>query len=275
MPSQILINPLKFILFFTALLFAGSALAKDFGTADFIVDNTGPAEEQVSDWDVTLGAGGIVQPEYEGGDEYEFRALPYFDVRYKDLVELNIRGLNVNVIRLENLKAGVGLGANFGRDEDDADRLRGLGDIDPSAEGLAFAEYAVGPTSGRLTFAHDLGDGHEGFTIDAEIGHAYFIPEYNLLIRPNISTTYASDDYMESFFGVNSAQSARSGLSQFDSEAGFKDAAVGVFARYSLTENWSLNGLFEYSRLLGDAEDSPVTEDENQLGGGLFVAYTF
>jgi outer membrane protein len=37
-------------------------------------------------------------------------------------------------------------------------------------------------------------------------------------------------------------------------------------------------GLASYKRLLGDAEDSPVVNDEgdeNQLMGGVLVTYTF
>ena len=228
------------------------------------------------DWDVSLGAGAIVSPEYEGGEDYEVLPIPYIDVKYKDRVSFNpFSGLRFNALANENIKAGVGLGADFGRDEDDADRLRGLGDIDPTVEGLLFAEYTMGKASAGVTFAQDLGDGHEGYTIEAEAGYMFPLMQYNTFIRPSISTTYAGDDYMQSFFGVDNAQSVRSGLNNFDAEAGFKDVAVNLFASYKVTENWAVNGILQYKQLLGDAADSPIVEEEGQITGGTFVSYKF
>jgi len=47
---------------------------------------------------------------------------------------------------------------------------------------------------------------------------------------------------------------------------------------YELTENWGITGALRYTRLLGDAADSPLVEDEgdeNQLLLGLLVSYSF
>ena len=184
-------------------------------------------------------------------------------------------GLNVKVINQENFNAGVGIGADFGRDDDDGDRLRGLGDIDPTAEGRLFAEYNVGQASAKIAFAQDLGDGHEGYTLDADAGYGFVMRETGTFIRPSVGTTYASEDYMQSYFGVNGSQSARSGLTQFESDAGFKDVNAGVFVMQKLNEHWSVNGIARYSQLLGDAADSPIVEDESQFQSGLFLAYTF
>ena len=228
-----------------------------------------------SDWRVTLGAGAMAQPEYEGADEYEVTPLPFVDVTYKDRVRLNFEGLNVKVINQENFNAGVGVGLDFGREDDDGDRLRGLGDIDPTAEGRLFAEYKVGQASAKVAFAQDLGDGHDGYTIDADAGYGFVMRNTGTFVRPSVGATFAGENYMESYFGVSAAQSVRSGLSQYDSDAGFKDINAGVFVTQKLNENWSVNGLARFSQLLGDAADSPIVEDESQLQTGLFVAYTF
>ncbi len=228
------------------------------------------------DWHVTVGAGALVVPEYQGGEEYEFIPVPYIDIRYRDRVELNpFDGLRFNALQNEALTLGVGLGADFGRDDDDADRLRGLGDVDPAAEGLLFAEYRYERASLGVTFAHDMtGNGHEGYT--AELEAAYMMPvNRRLFVTTSVGTHYASENYMDSYFGVNARQAARSGLQQFDAGAGFKDVSGGLFARYMWDESWSLNGFARYSRLVGDAADSPVIETENQAITGAFVAYSF
>lgn len=254
----------------------GTALADNYNSARSTAQ--APEMGETGDWAVTLGGGALMVPEYQGSDEYEFMAVPYVDVKYKDIVTFNpFEGLRYNAFREGGLTLGAGVGYDFGRDDDDGDRLRGMGDVDGSVEGQLFAKYGVGATSGEITFAHDLGDGHEGYTVEAEVGHAFFISEARAIIRPSIGTTYASDNYMESYFGVSNAQAntSRAGLNQFDAGAGFKDVSANVFARLPLTQHWSLNGLAGYSRLLGDAADSPVTESENQFMTGAFVAYTF
>lgn len=43
-------------------------------------------------------------------------------------------------------------------------------------------------------------------------------------------------------------------------------------------QHWGFMGLVSYKRLLDDAEDSPVVDDEgdeNQLMGGILVTYSF
>lgn len=253
---------------------APAALADNLNASQRAIYDQRP-ESSDKDWKVVLGAGALVQPEYEGGDEYEFMALPYIDITYMDRVQLNIEGLNVKVIKEDHFNAGVGIGADFGRDDSDDDRLRGLGDIDATAEGRLFAEYTPGAASAKIVFAQDLADGHEGYTVEADAGYRFVLPETRTFIRPSVGTTYASEDYMDSYFGVDAGQSARSGLRAFDSDAGFKDVNAGVFVSQKLSEHWSVNGLAQYSRLLGDAADSPIVEDENQFQTGVFVAYTF
>lgn len=47
---------------------------------------------------------------------------------------------------------------------------------------------------------------------------------------------------------------------------------------YQPWQNWGFMGLATYKRLVGDAADSPVVEDEgseNQFSGGVLVFYKF
>ena len=96
-------------------------------------------------------------------------------------------------------------------------------------------------------------------------------------LRLAASTTYASDNYMESYFDVTPADSGRSGLSTFSASDGFRDVSVNLALSYDINENWDLGVLGSWKRLLGDAEDSPVTDvgNENQFIAGLFVTYSW
>lgn len=247
--------------------------AQDYNQMDYVQTRK---SDSGSNWDVTVGGGALVLPEYEGSDEYEVLPVPYVDASYKEILTFNpFEGLRYNVFREGGLTLGPGLGFDFGREDDEGDRLRGMGDIDPTIEGQFFVNYEFGKSSAEITFAQDLFEGHEGYTVEAELGHAFVFPSTYAFVRPSISTTYASDNYMESYFGVSQAQSQRSGNAAHNADAGFKDVSLNLFASMPITEKWSVNGLAGYSRLIGDAGDSPITESRNQLMGGGFVSYKF
>jgi len=92
------------------------------------------------------------------------------------------------------------------------------------------------------------------------------------------STSYASGDYMSTYFGIDSRDSARSGLKTYNADPGFKDVGVGVLVNYSIWEHVGFRVIANYTRLVGDAEDSPIVDDRgsaNQFFGGLMVTYTF
>ena len=83
---------------------------------------------------------------------------------------------------------------------------------------------------------------------------------------------------MDTYFGVNKRDSARSGLSKYAASSGIKDAGVSVTGFYRFNQTWGLAGLVGYTRMLNDAEDSPLVNDvgdENQMKAVVAVTYSF
>ena len=83
---------------------------------------------------------------------------------------------------------------------------------------------------------------------------------------------------METFYGITTGQALRSGLRQHDADAGFRDVFVNLASGYKFSEHWTLIVQAQYRRLVGDAADSPIVDDEgspNSLVGGLGLSYTF
>ncbi|MBU2090698.1 MAG: MipA/OmpV family protein [Alphaproteobacteria bacterium] len=235
------------------------------------------------DWEVMLGAGGLFQPEYEGSDEYEVSPLPLLMVNYRDLVFLRGPVLGANVFTLkgpqpgDELQIGPLVRYSMGRDQDDSDDLRGMGDIDGGFEVGGFIAYSTGPWSAGLTMFRDVSDAHDGLTMELSAGHRMSLGP-KLMLRSEVSATWADDDYTQSFFGVTGMQSARSGMRQYAAEGGFKDAGITLDLDYRLTESWGITGRLGYKRMLGDAADSPLVKDrgsEDQFSTGLFVSYKF
>ncbi|MBS4047697.1 MAG: MipA/OmpV family protein [Alphaproteobacteria bacterium] len=235
------------------------------------------------DWDIRIGAGALYQPEYEGSDDYEVSPLPLLMINYRDLVFLRGTTLGANVFTWQGprpsdkLQVGPLVRYQFGRDEDDSDDLRGMGDIDAAVELGGFLTYGIGPWTAGVTLFQDVSDSHDGFTAKFAAGHRHsFTPK--LRLRSEVSTTWADENYTQTYFGVTAAQSARSGMRAYTAESGIKDIGLTLDLDYSLTEHWIVSGRLGYKRLLGDAADSPLVEDRgsaNQLSTGVTLSYRF
>ena len=243
-----------------------------------------------SDWDIRIGLGARYDAKYEGSDEMKARVLPLIDVTWKDLVFLNPReGLGVHVYDGHNLTVSVGVGYVFGRDESDSDDLRGMGDIDDAAAANLKIKYAIGPVAPYIGASRHLGD-VDGTLVEAGVGG--IVPLALITggmdspgmgagglkgpaLQLGVSATWADGDYMEGYFGVNSLQSSRSGYARYDAESGFKSVDFRFGVIYLFAENWAVNARGGYSRLLGDAADSPIVKDDGRFSGGLFLSYRF
>lgn len=235
------------------------------------------------DWTIRLGAGALYQPKYEGSNEYEITPLPMLMINYRDMVFLRGPMLGANVLTWQGprpndkLQVGPLVRYQFGRDEDNSDDLRGMGDIDGAVEVGGFVTYSTGPWSTGLTLFRDVSGSHDGLTAKLSAGNRLPLGS-KLMLRSEIATVWADDKYMETFFGVAAEQSARSGMRQYQPEGGFKDAGITFDLDYNLTENWGVTGRLGYKRLLGAAADSPLVKDRgsaDQLTSGLFLNYKF
>lgn len=238
------------------------------------------------DWRVTIGVGAIAAPEYMGADDMEASVLPLVDIEWRDRLFLSTRkglgGYAVNEKRAAQPLLGVfdsyQLGGSvryaFGRDEDDNTRLNGLGDIDDTAELGIFGELGMGNFVFSGEVYGDVGSGHEG--VHGELAAAYRMSvTEKWMVSAGPVAKFGSEDFTDSFFGVNATQAARSVYNTYDTDGGFYSVGVDAMSRYSFDENWSLTALAGYSRLVGDAADSPIVEEEGAFTAGAFVAYTF
>lgn len=235
------------------------------------------------DWQVSVGLGTAFKPDYEGSDDYELDVMPDLSVSYRDLVYFRRLELGANALTLKGPRPGdklqLGPLVRFrpGRDQDDNDALRGLGDVDYSIEAGAFLRYGIGPWSAGLTLAQDVADGHDGALAEASVGYGMPIAA-GLKASLRASTTWASDDYMQSYFGISAAQAARSGRAAYEAEAGIKNVGLTLGLEYELMKDVGLGARIGYTRLLGDAADSPLVEGDgsaDQVSMGVSLSYRF
>ena len=239
------------------------------------------AQPAKSDWQFTLGAMIGVAPKYEGGEKLVFGGLPILEVEWKERLFLSTtRGIGGYIVSTDNLRVSAALGYAPGRDEKDGkpksggvNRLRGLGDIDASAVASLGAEYEFSVFTASLTANRYIG-GSDGFTVKAGLGAAYPVTD-KLRLGAELSSTWADSAYMGDYFGIDAAQSRRSGRKAYKAEAGLKDVGVTLSASYRFNNSTTLMMSGGLSRLLGDAGSSPVVAEKNQPSAMLGLSYRF
>lgn len=266
------------------LFFAGNVVADDeamdeaelwAGVAEDIDEAPGYEDPKDTgrEWTISLGVSAGVAPDYEGSNDYKFGYGPNLAASWRNLIFYRGKTLGVNLLSNKNLQAGPILARASGRSEDSNDKLNGLGDIDSSIEAGGFVSFRKDPFRFRLEARQDIDSGHEGALVQLSAGST--LPFENPMFLLMVGTTWASDDYMESFFGINETQSANSGLKSYKAKAGIKDIKIAMTVGYAITNRWRIGGAVEYKRLVGDAADSPIVDDENQFLTGISLSYHF
>lgn len=237
---------------------------------------------------IRLGLGPSISPHYEGDNNYDVSVIPAISLRYQDLVEVNNnevrliafnRFLNADSGNVGggNLRIGPTVSIDFGRDEDDSPDLVGLGGVGTSLELGAFVAYTQGRMRLRARARHDVIDGHGGGTLRLDAAYTVF-QAAPVALGVNVTSTWATGNYMRSYFGVTPAQSAASGLPVYTPGSGFKDVGAEISANYMFASQWALVSNVGYKRLIGGASDSPLVQQRgssNQLTFQTFLVYSF
>lgn len=217
-------------------------------------------------------------PVYEGSREY--RALPVPLVNYHSgnffiSPRAGLPAMGLQTALAPDWKAGVFVGMGLGRDSSDADRTKGLDDIDFHGTYGAFVEWAPGPLSLGAAYRQAARSAYGG-TLELRATYAAWQDGAH---RVNIgaSTQWASHDAMQTWYGVTSSQavSSRAGLSTYSPSSGFKSAALFTTWSYRINPSWSTITTLGVNTLLGDARDSPLTERRANLFGSVGVVYAF
>jgi outer membrane protein len=227
----------------------------------------------------SLGGGVGFAPDYEGSEDYE--PVPLLFARAEmpsgQYVALEGLSLKANLIPDSMWELGPVIQYRMERDDVDNGRVDDLSKVDAAVEVGAFGGFKLDPWALYLTAVFDVADGHDGSLVTLR-GQFSEKALNDLRITLGASTTWASDDYMEAYFSIDSRDSARSGLDTYDADSGIKDFGIDLSLNYTPWEHWGIITILKYNRLLSDAEDSPVVDDEgneNQFFAGIGVNYRF
>lgn len=244
----------------------------------------------------SLGLGAAYAPSYEGSDDYVvtpavilrgrvsgFNFFSRATALYLDLArEDPAAKTDLLIGPMGNLRFD-----RSSRIEDEA--VKRLGELDLAVELGAFV--GVGQTGllnpydygqARLDFVHDVTGTHRGYVLTPTL--EYGTPLSRLTyVGAGLSADYASGEFADTYYSVDRAGTARSGLRSFDADSGFKNARFTLLATHMLTGDLTTSGLGvfavgSYSRLFGDFKNSPLVRDvgdADQYFAAVGLNYTF
>lgn len=229
---------------------------------------------QIPAWQALAGPAVLFHPSFPGSGRTVLQPGITLDIRYRDRAFLSTgEGLGINLFSGENFRAGVSVNIELGRDQDDDGRLRGMGDLKPTPEFKAFADYLIFPLVLRGA-VRKAPSGHKGLLADVSLSMPVAgSEEFFVFVGPSV--TIADNRYMERTFGVSATQSARSSYRPFDLGAGLRSAGFGINAAWNVTEHWTLHSSGAAEILLGDSHASPLTRQRAGFSVALDVAYRF
>lgn len=218
-------------------------------------------------------------PQYLGADEDVWLPVPAgtFMLGENRRVTLTGNYLNIDLLDHPNWTLGPAGILRFGRGDVKDDQVAALPDIDMSLDLGGFAAYEQVGTDVRQRWAAGLGvlqdvTGSHGGYVATAYARAWLPVGRFSALGLGAAISYGSDDYMDTYFSVDPAGSAASGLDVFSAGSGTRDARVFAVYIQPVSPEWAVGGGVIYGQLLGDAGDSSVTDSRDQLYAGIGVA---
>ncbi|ODN41991.1 MipA/OmpV family protein [Piscirickettsia litoralis] len=243
-----------------------------------------PPSASAREYALSLGVG--TSPEYSGSKNYKIIPLGSFSLKHGDY-RIDLNGLNwtANVVPSKIINLGPSLRYSMGRGNDTGNQqVDKLSEVDKGLFAgfyLSYSFYKVvipyDKLSLRTNVLKDINGNNQGYTVNFGVNYSTPLSK-RVFIISGLSATYASSDYMQSFYGISAADSVNSGISQYDAKPGIKDAGVFLMTNYILNKSWSTYILAKYTRLLDDAKDSSIVRETgtaNQWFGGVAFSYRF
>lgn len=223
---------------------------------------------------IDLGVGAMVKPRYEASDSYLIYPFPIISIG-----RFYVPGLGQ--VNDGQRRTGPFVYPAFNyigeRKASDSADLRGTKTVDWALELGLGGGYRTEHFRGFAELRQGI-NGHHGQVGQLGLdGIIYPFEKWEVSFGPRAD--FASEDYMDTYFGVSASEAANSGgrLKAYNPGAGFKSLGVSARASYDWNDDVRLHLQGGYDRLIGDAADSPIAEggSENQFSVGVGVSYRF
>lgn len=243
--------------------------------------------EAKTDIEGAMGLMANYHPEYQGAASGITKLTPGFFLRYGRYTITNasgfvtkkdddvMRGVAADLLNNDRLRVNFALRFDRGRSESSSGALSGLQPIQRTVRGrMMFNWQLEDDWSATVGTSTDMLGNGGGWLLDASVGKGYRLaPRTTWSWSANL--TSASDRYMQSYFGINDAESRATGYPVYTPSAGLRDASLSVGLRSDIGPRWLgyLGG--GVSQLLGPARASPLTRSTSgwSINGGLAMRF--
>jgi outer membrane scaffolding protein for murein synthesis (MipA/OmpV family) len=254
-------------------------------TSGFADDMAEDGDER--NWELMIGAGGMLSPLYPGSDEMELTPFPaiiasYDSPLFRLFIEFNELGVETTFgsFLQVSLSAGAGLG-DFERDNDDdmlegspsiENRVRFFGQLSltiPESVGIG-ARASYFPLSSSYDEADRKDKDYSGMTFEVFVEREWML--FPFIASVGGGCTWMNSDYAEAVYGVNYATSD---LPAYHADLGLHDLYFTTNLMFFFTEHIGIGTTIDCEYLLGDAGGSPFTERAFQPTIGAYALYRF
>lgn len=253
-----------------ALISASPCYAQQGGSAQST--ERGPGTQP--GWSVTVGVAPVLSPAWLGSRDMSVSLYPDLRINYGETLFASVpEGIGWNAVNADGWRAGPLAKVRFGRDEEEggspfliaggSDDLLGMRDISATAEVGGFVEKRFDgvPLRARLEVRRGFG-GHEGVVADASLSYQARLGRTIMSMGPR--ATLASDDFMQTFFGVDAGQSSRTGLALYDADGGLVSFGLGGTVVHPLDRRSAVTLFTSLERLDDEAGGSPLIRERGQ-----------
>jgi outer membrane scaffolding protein for murein synthesis (MipA/OmpV family) len=228
--------------------------------------------DKLKEWHVEIGAGAEISAKFEGSQDLDLSPVPWFSAEFGDRVKVNLHGITVKAYEIDGATLSGRLGYDLGRSESDASHPSGGGDVGAGVNLGVEITYEADPLEFKATLDRTAG-GSNGFVGTLTLAYVHRFGQFSLSVGPSV--TWADGKYMGSYFSVNDHQAAKSGLSKYDADGGFKSVDLEANLSYAITDNWVVQSRAVLGYLLPAASDSPNVEEKLQPSLVLGLIYKF
>lgn len=257
-------------------------------------------EETVFDGDyLTLGVGGVLNPSYAGSDDYVITPVPLVQGSLGGVdIDLRAAGIALDFVRDPDEGVGLDLGIaarlrNSRHSQIEDEVVEMYGKLDRAIE--------IGPTAGvtmpgvlnqydsliaSVDVLWDINGAHGGMVVSPTV--SYFTPlSRGIAANLTLSADWADEDFHDYYFRVSPLDYIGPGASPlpaFEPDGGgFTRAGATLLLAFDANGEIADGGLgfaivAGYSRMLGDAKDTPFTSvrgSADQFLAGVLAGFTF
>lgn len=232
----------------------------------------------------TVGAGVGVGPRYSGSDEHVVAPVIAIDYQAANgFYAGTMRGIGFAAGN-DQLSASIGLGYRGARGENDtrgfggrtgSKALKGMGDVRGSATLAVGAEAwltDVFSVAVRAEVPISHRENGKQFTLGV---NARLLDGPADKVAVGVALQFGEGKYMQTYYGVDARQAARSGYRAFKPEGGMFGVDVSANWEHRVDAHWAVTTLVGVQRLSGDAAKSPIVRRKAAPTAAVYAAYQF